>query len=340
MSDSRPVRWQVAVRRAWHGFMRHRGIDAAAALTFFSLLAAFPAALALVSVFAIFDDRERAVGDLVAVVDLVLPDRAAADLEGVLRELLSLGNPFVALGIAIALLLWTTSGYATAFGRASNAVYEVEEGRPFWAFRARMLGIAVVLAVIGASAAIVLLGPRENPVWNVLRWPVLLALAVLFVAVLYAFTPNLRRTRRRWVSFGSSFAILIWIVATAGFAVYAVVVNHGAIYGSLGGVVIALLWLYLTNAALIAGVELDAEFTRLQQLANGEDAATRVNLPVRDTRRIRMLRRQRRADIAAAREAAAGRRIAAFYPDPRFAGNPLAGEEARGVDREDDDIHD
>jgi membrane protein len=165
-----------------------------------------------------------------------------------------------------------------------------------------MLVIAAMLALIGALAAIVLLGPRESPVWNVLRWPVLLALAVLFVAVLYAFTPNLLRTRRRWVSVGSSFAILIWVVATAGFAVYAVVVNHGAIYGSLGGVVIALLWLYLTNAALVAGVELDAEFTRLQQLANGEDAATRVNLPVRDTRRIRMLRRQRRADIAAARE--------------------------------------
>jgi len=302
VNDTRPVRWRVAVRRAWHGFLRHHGIDAAAALTFFSLLAAFPAALALVSVFAIFDDRERAVGDLVAVVDVVLPDQAAADLEGVLRELLSLGNPYLALAIAIALTLWTTSGYATAFGRATNAVYEVEEGRPFWAFRALMLVVAVVLTGVGALAALVLLSPRDLLAWNLLRWPVLLALAVLFVAVLYAFTPNLRRTRLRWVSVGSSVAILIWIVATGGFAVYAVIVDHGAIYGSLGGAVIALLWIYLTNAALIAGVELDAEFTRLQQLANGEDAATRVNLPVRDSRRIRMLRRQRRADIAAARD--------------------------------------
>jgi membrane protein len=300
--SDQPARWQLAVRRAWHGFIRHRGIDAAAALTFYALLVTLPAALALVSVFAIFDDRERAVGDLVAVVDVVLPDRAAADLEEVLRELLSLGNPYLALTIAIVLLLWTISGYATAFGRATNAVYEVEEGRPFWAFRARMLLLAVVLAALGAVAATMLLAPPDLPVWNVVRWPVLLALAVLVVAVLYAATPNVRRTRRRWVSVGSSLAIVIWVVATAGFAVYVVLVDHGAIYGSLGGVVIALLWLYLSNAALIAGVELDAEFTRLQQLANGEDAATRVQLPVRDSRRIRMLRRHRAADIAAARE--------------------------------------
>lgn len=302
VADRRPARWPLAIRRAWHGFMRHRGIDAAAALTFYSLLVTLPGALAVVSVFAIFDDRERAVSDLVAVLDILLPNQAAADLEEVLRELLSLANPYVALTIAIALLLWTVSGYATAFGRATNAVYEVEEGRPFWAFRARMLLFAVVLTTLGGLGVAVLLGPTDILAWSILRWPVLLALAVLVVALLYAVTPNLRRTRRRWVSVGSSFAILMWIVATAGFAVYVVLVDHGAIYGSLGGVVITLLWLYLTNAALIAGVELDAEFTRLRQLAKGEDAAARVQLPVRDTRRIRMLRRQRTADIAAARE--------------------------------------
>jgi membrane protein len=300
-ASTAPVRWRVAARRAWHGFMRHRGIDAAAALTFFTLLAAFPAALALVSVFAIFDDRDRAVSDLVAVIDTVLPDRAAADLEGFLRELLSLGNPYLALAIAVALMLWTTSGYATAFGRATNNVYEVEEGRPFWAFRGRMLLVAVLLDLLAALAATALLALTDNPVWNVLRWPALLVIAVAIVAVLYTFTPNLVRERRRWVSVGSSVAILIWIVATGAFAVYSMIVDHGAIYGSLGGLVFGLLWLYLSNAALVAGVELDAEFTRLQLLASGEDAAARVPLEVRDSRRIRMLRRQRREDIATAR---------------------------------------
>jgi membrane protein len=297
-----PARWQVAVVRAWHGFMRHRGIDAAAALTFFSLLVMLPGSLAIVSVFAIFDDRDRAVEDLTAVLDIVLPDQATRDLDGLLRELLSLNNPFLALGIALVLLIWTTSGYATAFGRATNGVFEVEEGRPFWAFRGRMILVAVLLDLLGAIVVTVLLGPGDWPVWAVLRWPVLLAFAVLFVAVLYTLTPNVVRPRRRWVSVGSSFAILFWIAVTGGVALYAVLVDHGAVYGSLGGVIVGLLWLYATNAALIAGLELDAEFTRLQQIANGEDVARSLNLPVRDSRRIRMLRRQRNADIAAARE--------------------------------------
>jgi membrane protein len=299
---STAVQWRVAVRRAAHGFVRHRGIDAAAALTFYSLLALLPGALAVVSVFAIFDDRDRAVRDLVAVLDTVLPDQAARDLDGVLRELLSLNNPHLALVIALALLLWTISGYATAFGRAVNVVYDAEEGRPFWVFRGRMLVVAVVLALLGAVVVTVLLGPGDLPVWAILRWPVLLAFAVLFVAVLYAYTPNVIRPHLRWVSVGSSVAILIWIVATAGFALYVRIVDHGAIYGSLGGVIVGLLWLYLTNVALIAGVELDAETTRIRQLSRGEDVARTLNLPVRDTRRIRMLGRQRRADIAAARE--------------------------------------
>lgn len=299
---STPAAWRLALRRAIHGFVRHRGIDAAAALTFFSLLVLLPGALAVVSVFAIFDDRDRAVDDLVAILDVVLPDQAARDLEGVLRELLSLGNPYLALAIALVLVLWTASGYATAFGRAVNAIYEVEEGRPFWAFRGRMLVVALVLTLLGAILITVLFGPGDLPLWAILRWPVLLAFAVLFVAVLYAYTPNVIRPHLRWVSVGSSVAILIWIVATAGFALYVRLVDHGAIYGSLGGVIVGLLWLYLTNAALIAGVELDAEFTRVKQLASGEDVARTLNLPVRDSRRIRMLGRQRRADIAAARE--------------------------------------
>ena len=300
--DGSPVRWRVAVLRAWHGFMRHRGIDAAAALTFFSLLVLLPGSLAVVSVFAIFDDRDRAVEDLAAVLDIVLPNQATQDLEGLLRELLSLNNPFLALAIALALLIWTTSGYATAFGRATNGVFEVEEGRPFWAFRSRMILVAIVIDLLGAILVTVLLGPGDLPVWAILRWPVLLGFAVLLVAVLYTYTPNVIRPRRRWVSVGSSVAILIWIVATGGVVLYTVLVDHGAIYGSLGGVIVGLLWLYLTNAALIAGVELDAEFTRLQQLAQGEDVARSLDLPVRDARRIRMLRRQRNADIAAARE--------------------------------------
>lgn len=294
--------WRLAVRRALHGFMRHRGIDSAAALTFFAFLASFPLALGVVSVFAIFDDRDRAVEDLVAVLDIVLPDQAAQDLEGVLRELLSLDNPYLALAFSLAIGLWTLSGYATAFGRAMNTVYQVEEGRPIWAFRGRMLGVGALVGAVGAAAVTLVFAPREPLLWDIARWALIVVAAFLAVALLYAFTPNVRRPHRRWVTVGSLVAIGIWVIASGGVAVYATVVDHGAVYGSLGGAIVALLWMYATQAALVAGAELDAEFTRLKQLAEGTDAAERVRLPTRDARRIRVLERQRIADVADAKK--------------------------------------
>jgi len=254
-----------------------------------------------VSVFAIFDDRDRAVDDLVAVLDIVLPDQAARDLEGVLRELLSLGNPWLALAFSVAIGLWTLSGYATAFGRQMNRVYEVEEGRPIWAFRGRMLLLAVVVGAVGALGVTLLLGPREPLAWDIVRWVLVAGCVFLAIALLYAFTPNVRRPHRRWVTVGSLVAIVVWSIATGGVVLYAVLVDHGAVYGSLGGVIVGLLWTYATQAALIAGAELDAEFTRLKQIADGADAAERVRLPKRDARRIRTLVHQRMADVADAR---------------------------------------
>jgi membrane protein len=323
MTDAEPAKLppgsaRTAVTRAWHGFVRHRGIDAAAALTFFTSLATLPALLVLVSSFAFFDDRDRAAQDLAAIAATVLPDDAAADVERSLRELLSLNSPGLALAAGIVLLLWTTSGYATAFGRAMNSVYEVEEGRPFWAFRGRMLLVAVGLVVLQtAIVAILLLTPAATEdilgrrgiapivatVWDIGKWPVLLVVAFLFIAVLYYFTPNVRHTRVRWASVGSLAAIGIWVVATLGFALYILIAGHyDALYGSLGGIIIALLWGYLTNAALVGGAELDAEFVRLRQLARGEPAEEIVRLPLRDSRRNRMLARQRSADVAASRK--------------------------------------
>jgi membrane protein len=308
---------RAAIRRAWHGFIRHRGIDSAAALTFFTALATLPALLVLVSTFAFFDDRDRAAADLAAIASTILPDRAALDVERGLREMLSLANPALALIVGVVLLFWTVSGYATAFGRAMNTVYEVEEGRQFWTFRARMLLVALGLIVLQAGIVAVLLvtpaaaddifgrrglAPVVTTAWNWGKWPLLLLLLLLFAAVLYHFTPNVRHRRVRWVNIGSLSAIAIWLVATLGFALYIVIAGHyDALYGSLGGIVIALLWGYLTNAALIAGAELDAEFVRLRQLARGEPAEELVRLPLRDSSRNRMLARQRDSDVAAAR---------------------------------------
>ncbi|CAN5141598.1 YihY/virulence factor BrkB family protein [soil metagenome] len=328
--------WRSAIRRAGHGFMRHRGVDAAAALTFFTALAAFPFSLALVSAFALFDDRDRAVNDLVAVADTVLPDNASVDIERGLRELLSLDNPLLALLIGLAILLWTVSGYATAFGRAMNTIYEVEEGRPFWKFRGRMLLVAAVLVTLATGIVTILLttpnatsdilgrrglAPVVAIVWDVAKWPVLVVLLGLLIAVLFYFSPNVRHTRLRWVSIGSLAAIALWAVATIGFALYITIAGHyDTLYGSLGGIITAVLWSYLGNAALIMGAELDAEFVRLRQLARGEAAEENVRLPLRDTSRNHVLARQRDVDVAAAR------RI-------RSAVNDAAGAETLSPDR-------
>lgn len=309
--------WRLAVRRAWHGFVRHRGIDSAAALTFFTTVAAFPAALAFVSIFAFTSDRERAVDDLVAIASTLLPDNIAAQFGEAVGELLQLENPGIALAIAIVLLLWTASGYATAFGRAVNAVYEVQEGRPFWAFRGRMLLVAAVLVVLATAIVLALLATPEAtedilgrrglaPVvatlWNWIRWPLLIGLVLLFAAVLYTLTPNVRHQRIVWASVGSGFAIGVWAIATAGYALYVAIIGaYGAIYGSIGVLLVALLWAYLTNIALVAGAELDAEFVRLRQLARGIEAEETIRMPVRDTSRDHWIARQHDEDVAEAR---------------------------------------
>lgn len=306
--------WRLAARRAWHGFVRHRGIDAAAALTFFTTVAAFPAALAFVSVFALTSDRERAVDDLVAIVSTLLPDDIAESFGDGVRQLLQLENPGIALTIAIVLLLWTASGYATAFGRAVNAVYEVQEGRPFWAFRGRMLLVAIVLVVLATAIVLTLLAtpqaaddilgrrglaPVVATAWNWIRWPLLLVLVLLFAAVLYTLTPNVRHQRIVWASVGSAFAIGVWALATAGYALYVAIIGaYGAIYGSIGVLLVALLWAYLTNIALVAGAELDAEFVRLRQLARGIHAEEVIRMPVRDTSRDHWIARQHDEDVA------------------------------------------
>lgn len=309
--------WRLAVRRAWHGFVRHRGIDAAAALTFFTTLAAFPAALAVASALALTGNRRRAVGDLLAFANTLLPDEVAESLAGAFGELLSLPNAAIALVAALILLLWTASGYATAFGRAVNTVYEVQEGRPFWAFRARMLLVAVVLVVVATLMLLALLATPEaaddilgrrglapvvTTVWSVARWPLVLVLAVVFVAVLYTLTPNVRHARIVWASVGSVFALSAWALGTAGYALYVTLIGaYGALYGSIGMLLVALLWGYLTNLAFVAGAELDAEFVRLRQLARGIDATEVVRMPVRDVSRDHWIARQRDDDVAASR---------------------------------------
>lgn len=309
--------WRYAARRTVHGFVRHRGIDAAATLTFFAALALFPAALIVVSVFALSGGHGGAVDRITDILGEFLPGSAVDSAREPIDSFLTIPNPGIALAIGIVASLWTLSSYATAFGRAMNSVYEVEEGRQFWVFRSRMVLLAAVLMVGFALIGLILLGtptvaaaigdamgsaPAWVLAWDIAKWPVLVALAFAIVALLYYVTPNVRHLRPRWVSWGAAFAVVVWGLATTGFGIYVITFDtYNRVYGWVGGAVIALLWLYITNLVLVLGAEADAEIVRIRQLTAGIPAEDTVQLPLRDTRRNLMLARQRAWDESAGR---------------------------------------
>jgi membrane protein len=300
--------WRYAALRAWHGFVRHRGIDSAAALTFFSALALFPGALTLVSAVSIVSDRERAVESILSVVNEFTAASTVDTVEQPLRSFLNIDSPGIALAVGIVLLVWSLSAYATAFGRTVNSVYEILEGRQFWKFRGLMLLVTMaIVPAFGAICLILLSTPRVveaagvgEPwalLWNVGKWPLLAALAVVVVAVLYYYTPNVRHNRLRWVSWGAMFAIVVWALATVGFGVYVFTVGqYERVYGWIGGGIVLLIWLYISNLVLVIGAEVDAEIVRLRQLTAGIEAEGVIQLPLRDTTRNLVLARQRASD--------------------------------------------
>ena len=199
-----------------------------------------------------------------------------------------------------------------------NRMYEVEEGRPVWKLRPVQLVVTLVCVVLAAlvAMALVLTGPAAKAVgdaiglgavavttWNLAKWPVMLLVVIGIVALLYYATPNVKQPRFRWISIGAAVAIVVWILASAAFGFYvAFAASYDKTYGSLAGVVVFLLWLWLTNLALLFGAELDCELERGRELQAGLPAEESLQLPPRDTRVARKQRRQREKDIARGRE--------------------------------------
>ncbi|MGV8913118.1 MAG: YihY/virulence factor BrkB family protein [Rhodoglobus sp.] len=306
--------WRYAFRRAYHGFMRHRGIDSAATLAFFAALTILPAALTVVSAFALAQGKERATDTVLDLAEEILRPATVELLTAPLTQLFSIDGPGVALAIGIILSIWSMSSYATAFGRATNSVYEVQEGRRLVKFRGLMLILSAFLLLAFAAVVTLLLtttnvataigealgiGEPWIAIWSFGRWPVLAVILTAIIAVLYYYTPNVRHERMRWVGTGAVFAIVSWGLATAAFGFYvSTIANYDRVYGWLGGALALLIWLYISNLALVAGVEVDAEFTRLRQLIDGVAAENTVQLPLRDTARNLILARRQAADEA------------------------------------------
>lgn len=308
-----PIPWRYALRRTYHGFFRHRVIDSGAALAFFASLAVFPAALALVSAVALGRSDGDAVDDILNIATIAIGPNAAQAIRSPLLSLLSLSSPGVSLGVGITLTLWSMSGYASAFGRAMNVIYDVQEGRRFVRFRSQMLLLAFAIMVIFAAMAVILLvtpsiaqaigdqfrfGELLVVLWNVLKWPVLAALAVVGVGLLYYFTPTIKHPEVRWVSYGALFAIGGWAIATVGFAIYVITFSdYDRVYGILGGAVVLLVYAFISNFVLVLGGELDSQIIRVRYLQSGVEAEGVIPLPLRSSKRNLGLARHQSLDM-------------------------------------------
>jgi membrane protein len=256
-------------------FARHDDPDLAAGLTYYAVLAIFPAALALLSLLAIVGDPDDTIKTITDILRPLMSADRLHDLQPTLHRLSHVGGATWTLVAGIAGALYSSSAYVGAFGRAMNRVREVEETRPFWRLRPLMLLITLVAVVLNASALVIItvtgpiaksvgdkIGVKDSvlTIWDVAKWPGLALVVVCVVALLFHATPNVRVGRLRLLSPGAFTALLIWASVSTGFAFYIANFSHyDKTYGSIAGVIFALLWLWLTNLALLFGAELDAE---------------------------------------------------------------------------------
>jgi membrane protein len=291
--------WRFTGKAAVAEFQRDQCTDLAAALTYYSVLSVFPAILALVSLLGVFGQGQATTDALLDVLNRLGQDQVAALLEEPIKAMSTSQAAGITLVIGLGGALWGASGYVGAFGRSLNRIYQVAEGRPVWKLRPVVLLITLGLVVMAALVLVGLvvsgpiakaigdtvgLGDESQQIWDLAKWPVILAIVVVMVAVLYYATPNVKQPKFRWISVGSAVAIGIWVVASLGFGFYVSNFSkYNALYGSVGGIIVFLLWLWLTNLALLLGAEIDAELERARELAAGIRAERRLQLPMRDS---------------------------------------------------------
>ncbi len=288
-----------AVKRARVEFKRDNLTDLAASLTYYGLLSLVPALVVLISALGLLG--RDATSEVISQVEAIAPGSSADFVRTLILQAQS-NRTGAGLGAVIGLLvaLWSASGYVSAFMRASNVIYDIPEGRPLWKTVPIRIGVtlfAVVVMVISTVIVVVsgpvarqvgsLIGAGDTAVvvWGVLKWPVLLVLVSVLFAVLFWASPNAKQGGVKWVSPGGAIAVLIWLVISGLFAVYvALFSSYNKTYGSLAGVIIFLVWLWLTNIAILLGAEVNAELDRSRAIAQGVPEDLEPFAEPRDTR--------------------------------------------------------
>jgi membrane protein len=283
--------WWEVLKRTFGEFRKDNLTDWAAALTYYAVLSLFPALIALVSIVGLAG--KSATDTLVKNVGTITTGPAKQVLTNALNNLSSnRGAAGVLFVVGLLVALWSASGYIGAFMRASNSIYEVQEGRPFWKLRPLQMGVTLVMLLLVAIAVIgiVVTGPLAGgigktlgigdtavTVWNYAKWPVILLVVITCFSLLYYSAPNVKQPGFRWITPGAIAGVVLWLVASVAFAFYvANFSSYNKTYGALGGVVAFLVWLWVTNIAVLLGAELDAELERARRIESGELEPDRV----------------------------------------------------------------
>jgi membrane protein len=288
--------WWSVLKRTVQEFRDDQLTDYAAGLTYYAVLSIFPALIALVSILGLVGDA--ALDPLIENVENLAPGPAQEILLGAIEQISSSQAAGLALVIGLAGALWSASGYVGGFARASNRIYEVDEGRPFWKLRPLQIAITIgmiLLLTICAIAVVVTgplarelgdvvgVGPTAVTVWEIAKWPVIALTVITLISVLYWTAPNVRQPGFRWITPGSVVAVVLWIAASALFAFYvANFSSYNATYGSIAAVIVFLIWLWITNLAILFGAELNAELERQRELEAGVPRDETIALEPRD----------------------------------------------------------
>jgi membrane protein len=299
-TDLRPRAWRAVLSRTVREFKDDNLTVWAAALTYYGVLAIFPALIALVSILGLVGTS--ATQPLLDNLAQVAPGPAKDILSTTLENLQkSRGSAGVMFFVGLAVALWSASGYVAGFMQASNAIYDIPEGRPIWKTVPVRVGVTVVLVMLLAVSAVAVVltgsiatqagnvigvGDTAVTIWGIAKWPILVLIVSLMFAILYYAAPNVKHPGFRWVTPGGILAVVLWIIASVAFAFY--VANFGSYnktYGALAGPVIFLVWLWISNIAVLLGAELNAELERGRRIEEGHPADEEPFVEPRDTRK-------------------------------------------------------
>lgn len=291
--------WRAVLTGVVREFQDDELTDRAAALTYYGVLSLFPTLLVLVSLLGVVG--KSAIDSLLKNLEDLAPGSARDIIGDAVKQLEGrggVGSLMAVVGIVLA--VWASSGYVGAFIRTANAVYDMPEGRPVWKVLPIRVGVTVVLLVLAVISSLIVVftgglaraagsalgvGDEALTVWSIAKWPVLVVLVTFMIALLFWATPNVKGRGFKWITPGSVVALVIWLIASAGFAFYvANFSSYNATYGALAGVIIFLVWLWLSNIAILLGLEFDAELSRQRAIAGGLPPDEEPYVPPRDTR--------------------------------------------------------